>query len=147
MSWLENLQDARKAKEAKEGRKISNEWIAERSGVPKSTVDRTFKGKNSPSIATLHPICAALDTTLDEILNGTRTVISAYDVPELQCKIDELNTILAELTVKCDTLTAENDELKEQVCYHKSENNILKIKLEMSEKLLEVHDFYMKKHQ
>ena len=141
MSWLENLQEAKRSKG------VTNDWIAEKSGVPKSTVDRTLKGKNSPSIATLHPICAALDTTLDDILNGTRTVISAYDVPELQAKIDELNTIVADLTTKCDGLTTENDELKEQVCFYKSENNILKIKLEMSEKLLEVHDFNIKKHQ
>lgn len=141
MSWLENLQNAKAAK------KVTNEWIAEQSGVPKSTVDRTFKGKNSPSIATLHPICAALDTTLDEILNGTRTVISAHDVPELQAQIDELTAKLDTLNIICDKLTTENDDLKEQVCYYKTENNILTIKLEMSEKLLEVHDFYMKKHQ
>ena len=141
MSWLENLQNAKAAK------KVTNEWIAEQSGVPKSTVDRTFKGKNSPSIATLHPICAALDTTLDEILNGTRTVISAHDVPELQAQIDELTAKLDDLSTKCDKLTTENGELKEQVCFYKSENNILTIKLEMSEKLLEVHDFYIKKHQ
>ena len=139
MSWLDNLLEAKAAKN------VSNKWISEQSGVPKATVDRTFAGKNSPAIATLHPICAVLDTTLDEILNGTRTVISAHDVPELQETIDKLTIKLDELTIKLEALTVENDLLKEQVQHYKSENNILTVKLEFKDKLLEVHEHYMKK--
>lgn len=140
MSWLENLQEARTAKG------VSLKWITEHSGVPERTVMRTFSGKNSPSIATLQPICNVLDVSLDDILGGTRTVISAEDVPTLLKKIEVLNAELADATAMLGTLTDENGILKEQVCHLTSDNNILKIKLEMSEKLLEVHDFYMKKH-
>lgn len=139
MSWLDNLQEARAAKG------VSLKWIIEQSGVPERTVMRTFSGKNSPSIATLQPICNALDVSLDDILGGTRTVISAYDVPALQQKIDLLTAELADATAKLDTLTAENGILREQVCHLTSENHILQVKLELKDKLLEVHEHYMKK--
>ena len=139
MSWLENLQEARAAKG------VSLKWIVKESGVPERTVIRTFSGKNSPSMATLQPICRVLDVSLDDILSGTRTVISAEDVPTLLKKIDGLNAEIADLTAKLGTITAENALLREQATHYKSDNNILKIKLEMTEKLLEVHEHYMNK--
>ena len=96
-------------------------------------------------MATLQPVCNVLDVSLDDILGGTRTVISAYDIPELQERIDQLTITLEDLTTKLDKLTTENDILKEQVCHYKSENNILQVKLELKDKLLEVHEHYMKK--
>ena len=141
MSWLENLQAAKTAKN------VSLKWIIDNSGVPERTVMRTFSGKNSPSIATLQPICNALGVSLDDILGGTRTVISAEDVPTLLKKIETLNAEIAELTTKVDTLTAENGALSDQLCQYKSENEVFKIKLEHKDELLAVHKYYMEKHK
>ena len=139
MSWLENLKEARAAKG------VTNKWISEHSLVPKSTVDRTFTGKNSPSVATLDPICQCLDTTLESILHGTRTVISAHDIPELQDRIEQLTTTIENLTIKLDNLTAENELLKEQVCHFKSEASILQVKLELKDEIIATHNYYIKK--
>ena len=141
MSWLDNLQAARAAKG------VSLKWITEQSGVPERTVMRTFSGKNSPSIATLQPICKVLDVSLDDILGGTRTVISAEDVPTLLLKIDSLSAEIAALTATVDTLTAENGILKEQVCHFTSENNILQVKLELQEEIIAVHNYYINKER
>lgn len=134
MSWLENLQEARAAKG------VTLKWIIEKSGVPERTVMRTFSGKNSPSMATLQPICKVLDVSLDDILSGTRTVISAEDVPTLLQKIDHLNAKLADLTAKLGTVTAENALLKEQAAHYKSENSILKVKLDMKDEVIKAKD-------
>ena len=134
MSWLENLQEARLAKG------VTLKWVVEHSGVPERTVMRTFSGKNSPSIATLQPICNVLGVSLDDILSGTRTVISAEDVPTLLQKIERLKNEITELTARIDSLTAENGILSEQVSHYISDNTILQVKLDMKDEIIKAKD-------
>lgn len=53
----------------KEARKLTNQQIADLSGVPLSTVTRIFNGQtDNPSFQTIIDIVTALDGSLDEIM-------------------------------------------------------------------------------
>ena len=61
---MENIID--RLKDKKRELDVTNAWIAEKSGVPESTVTKVFNGTNkSPTIATLGPIAAALGVSID----------------------------------------------------------------------------------
>lgn len=42
--------------------------IAERSGIPRSTVDRALKGRSALAVEVLIPLCAAMDLDLTRLL-------------------------------------------------------------------------------
>ena len=87
----------------------------------------------------------ALDTTVDYLLRGVNLVLGTADLAVLQERNDQLTASLEKMAVQIDALTTERDILKEQVWYHKSEYNVMQVKLEAAVKLLEVHEHYMKK--
>ncbi len=61
---MENIID--RLKDKKRELDVTNAWIAEKSGVPESTVTKVFNGTNkSPTIATLGPIAAAMGVSID----------------------------------------------------------------------------------
>lgn len=45
------------------------EALAERSGVPKSTVDRAMRGESALSVEVLIPLCAALGLDVGELID------------------------------------------------------------------------------
>ena len=141
MSWLENL------KQVKKDKNVSNKWISEKSSVPQKTVDRIFAGDtDSPKFDTIRLVCEALGVSIDDIASDTMTVLGSKTHVALQAENDTLTAENIALRDKLEKITAENILLREQVCHFKSQNDALQIKLEHKDKLLEVHEYYMKKH-
>lgn len=67
----------------KEARKLTNQQIADLSGVPLSTVTRIFNGQtDNPSFQTITDIVTALGGSLDEIMGLTK--------PEVPQETDKL---------------------------------------------------------
>lgn len=65
---------------AKAERHMSNQRIADLSGVPLSTVNNFFRAGRSPSIDTTGPICAVLGVSMDDFF-GLRREDSSGDDP------------------------------------------------------------------
>lgn len=62
---METLID--RCREAKKAKNLSNQKVADLSGVNLSTVNNFFRaGQRSPSIDTVGPICAAVGVSMDE---------------------------------------------------------------------------------
>lgn len=67
----------------KEARKLTNQQIADLSGVPLSTVTRIFNGQtDNPSFQTIADIVTALDGSLDEIMG-----LKKPEIPEENDKL------------------------------------------------------------
>lgn len=63
--WLNNL------KELKRVRGVTSKQIADKTGIPESTIKRIFSGETpDPYMSTIYSIVKALDSSLDYILTG-----------------------------------------------------------------------------
>lgn len=137
---------AKNLKTAMDKKGFTAKQLAEAARMSEKTVKRMLEGDDKlPSIDTMLRTCEALDTTMDFLLRGANLVLGTSDLAVLQERCDQLTASLEKMAAKIDALTTERDILKEQVWYHKSEHEVMKVKLEAAVKLLEVHEHYMKK--
>ena len=136
---------AKNLKTAMDKKGFTSKQLAEAARMSEKTVKRMLEGDDRlPSIDTMLRTCEALDTTMDFLLRGANLVLGTADLAALQEQNDKLTTYLEKLSAKIEILNEEIAMLKEQAWYLKSENNVLQVKLEMANKLLEVHEHYMK---
>ena len=54
----------------------SLDWIADRSGLPRSTVDRALKGEAAISVEVLIPLCAAMQMDAAALMRDAREATS-----------------------------------------------------------------------
>ena len=139
------IQLAKNLQTAMNSKGYTAKQLAETARISEKTVNRMLDGDKCPSIDTLMRTSEALDTTVDYLLRGVNLVLGTADLAVLQERNDQLTASLEKMAVQIDALTTERDILKEQVWYHKSEYNVMQVKLEAAVKLLEVHEHYMKK--
>ena len=139
---------------------VSIKWIIEHTTLSERTVKRFFNGDaKNPSTNALSEIADVLDVTTDYLLKGTNAVLGTQDLATLQnekdhlageCAIlqeqnDRLIAKVAELTDIVAELTATNGILKEQNWFLTSENNILKVKVDLKDEIIAVHNHYINK--
>lgn len=75
---------ARNVTSARANRNLSQTQLADRSGVPRSTITHIESGQGNPSVANLARVAAALGVGLDELVSEPRSdqlLIKAADVP------------------------------------------------------------------
>ena len=136
--WLDNL------KELKKETGMSSKQIAEMTNLPERTVIRIFSGDtDNPYVDTIRRIVTALGGSLDSIFADTRVVIGDANLSALQSDIEYLNSELSQLNI-------ENGVLKDKVINLTAELDLLRLKLEHKEEIIEnqkriiaVHDYYM----
>lgn len=58
--------------ELRKGKKMTQEEMGEKLGVSGKSVSRWENGKNMPDIALFTPLCALLDITVNELINGEK---------------------------------------------------------------------------
>ena len=68
------------------------------------------------------------------------------EVEALRKEIDSLSKTIEEMTVNETLLKAENAVMKDRIVSLSSENDLLRIKLELKEEIIAVHKFYMKEN-
>lgn len=144
---------AKNMQSAMDKKGVSVKWIVANTTLSEKTVNRLHKGTaKNPGSETLLEVADALDVTTDFLLKGTNIVLGTQDLAtlteqneQLTAKVAEFSDIIAALNDTIAELTDKNVILSEQACHYKTENNILQIKLELKDKLLEVHEHYMKK--
>jgi transcriptional regulator with XRE-family HTH domain len=130
--WLDNIKALKKEKG------MSTKQIAEKTNLPERTVNRIFSGDtDNPYVDTLHRIVTVLGGSLDDILADSKMVVGEKNLATLQENVDTV-------TAEKDMLIADNKILNEKVATLTAENNLLKMQLMYTEKLLAVHDFYNK---
>ena len=125
-------------KEAKEKANKSNSQIATETNLPIKTIERIFAGKTpNPTIATIVPIAKAVNISLEELFVESNAIIGTKNVIELQNTIEELKAAN-------NLLIADNNILKADVESLRNRLEQTEIKLNYSEKLLAVFNFYNK---
>ena len=131
--WLDNLRELRKLNGNPSAKKIG-----EKANLPERTITRIFSGDTSnPYVSTLDLIVKALGGSLDEIFVDTKVVVGNEKMAALQETIDVI-------TAERDILTTENIILKDKIVNLTAENDLLKMKLEHKEELLNLHKYYHK---
>lgn len=128
--WLDNLKELKKAKG------MTSKQIAELTNLPERTVVRIFSGDtDNPYVDTLRRIVAVLGGSLDELFAESKIVVGNKDLATLQQETDRIN---AELAI----VTAENVVLKDKVGVLTAENDFLRMKLELKEEIIRLHNHY-----
>lgn len=131
--WLDNLKELRKQKGNPTFKKIGED-----ANLPERTIARIFSGDtNNPYVTTIDLIAKALGGSLDEIFADTKVVVGNEKMAELQ---ETINVVTAER----DILIAENVILKDKVVNLTAEIDLLKMKLEHKEEIINLHNYYNK---
>lgn len=131
--WLDNLKELRKLKGSPTIKKI-----AEDTNLPERTIARIFAGDtNNPYVSTLDLIVKALGGSLDEIFADTKVVVGNEKMIALQEKMDTVSTEL-------EIITTENELLKNNVLNLTAEIELLRMKLEHKEEIINLHNHYNK---
>lgn len=133
LMWLDRL------KELKKETGMSLNQIADMTGLPDKTIDRIFSGRtNNPYVDTLHRIVSVLGGSLDDLLADTKVVVGTEKLATLQESIDAT-------TAELDMLKAEIAVLRDKVTTLTAENDLLRIKLELKEEMLAIHNYYIRR--
>lgn len=142
--WLDNL------KELKKEKGMSTKQLSERANLPEKTVARILSGKTAnPYIDTLDRLAIALDSTIGDILAGTKAVVGDSTLSTLQ---ENVETVIAEKeTVEAEkglilaenaSLKVENSTLNDQIKTLNNKIELLEMKLAHKDELLAVHNLY-----
>jgi transcriptional regulator with XRE-family HTH domain len=137
--WLDNL------KELKKEKNLSCKRLAELSNLPEKTVNRILSGQTAnPYLDTLDRLAIALDSTIGDILAGTKAVVGDTSLTEMQAQINELNSKIEELTAQNELILKDNAIQIEKVNVLTKELELANLKLMYTEKLLATHEHYLK---
>ena len=145
--WLDNL------KELKKKTGMSSKQIADMTNLPERTVVRIFSGDtDNPYMDTLRRIVAVLGGSLDDIFVESKMMVTNTDLITMQSEVERLNsetTVLQEeierLKTEAMLLEAEIVVLKDKNASLSAENDLLRLKLEYEEKIVALHNYYMKR--
>lgn len=128
--WLDNL------KELKKMTGMSTKQIADKTNLPERTVARIFSGDtDNPYVDTLRRIVAILGGSLDDLFAESKIVVGSQDLLTLQSEVDRL-------TAENGLITAENVILKDKVVTLNAEIDLLRMKLEHKEEIINLHNYY-----
>lgn len=137
--WLDNL------KELKKEKNLTTKRLAELANLPEKTVIRILSGQTAnPYLDTLDRLALALDSTIGDILAGTKAVVGDTSLTEMQAQIDELTAKNEELTAQLELVTKDNAIQIEKVTVLTKELELTNLKLMYTEKLLATHEHYLK---
>ena len=129
--WLDKLKELRKEQGNPPFKKI-----AEDTSLPERTIARIFSGDtNNPYVSTLDLIVKALGGSLDEVFSDTKVVVGNEKLATLQEKLD---VVCAEN----DILVTENAILKDKIVTLTAEIDLLKMKLEHKDEIINLHNYY-----
>ena len=137
--WLDNL------KELKKEKNLTTKRLAELANLPEKTVIRILSGQTAnPYLDTLDRLAIALDSTIGDILAGTKAVVGDTSLTEMQAQIDELNSKIEGITAQNELILKDNAIQIEKVNVLTKELELANLKLMYTEKLLATHEHYLK---
>ena len=130
--WLEKLRALKKEKG------LSSRKIAEMTDIPERTIKRVFTGETeNPYMDTIRRIANVLDVSLDELFTEGGAVVGHETMSMLREKYDKLGDEYTKLRTEYAISQDKNAFLA-------NENEQLKAKLAQAEKMLMLHESYIK---
>lgn len=138
--WLDRIKERRKELN------YTIKYISNEAKLPERTVSRIFSGETpSPCVDTLYSIAVVLGLSLDELLADTNSVVGGKHYADLIEENTALMTEIERLNSELALVSVENSVLKDKVGVLTAENGILNLKLEHTEEIISLHNYYMKK--
>jgi plasmid maintenance system antidote protein VapI len=131
--WRERIIEAKKALG------ISPKTMSERTmHIPERTIVRLLNGETSnPYVDTVLEVGASVGLSPQEIFSETNLVLGSKDLATLQADLDMVKA-------ENDILVTENNILKDKVACLTAENDLLRMKLEHKEEIINLHNYYGK---
>ena len=138
--WLDNL------KELKKKTGMSSKQIAEKTNMSERTISRIFSGDtDAPRMDTLRDIVYALGGSMDDLLAETDFRLPTPQIETLKKEIESLLSTIEEMSANEARLKAEITILKEKNAALVSENDVLRLKLEYEDRIIALHNYYIKR--
>ena len=137
--WREKILEAKKL------RNIKTKTIAEAVLMSEKAVSRLLTGeKKSPCIEDVIAVGAAVGLTALELFAETDTVIGEKSLSDLNEELDKCKMELDLMRGELANASAAIADLKAKNCALTAENDILRIKLELKDEIIETHKYYIK---
>ena len=131
--------------EAKQQKNIKTKAIAEAILMSEKSVSRILTGeKKAPCIEDVIAVGAAVGLSAIELFSDTDTVIGEKALSELHEELDKCKMELDLMRGELANASAVIADLKAKNCALTAENDILKIKLELKDEIIETHKYYIK---
>lgn len=135
--WREKIIDAKKAKN------ITTKMMSEKVRLPEQTITRILSGKTeTPRIDTVLDLGASVGLSAWELFSDTTSVLGDKNLSALQEELDQANAALSGLQAEFASLSEEATELKVKNVSLQAENDILRMKLEHTTEIIELHNYY-----
>ena len=129
--------------EAKKAKNITTKMMADAVRLPEQTITRILSGKTAtPRIDTVLDMGAAVGLTPLELFSDTTAVLSDKNLSLLQEELDTANATLDALRAEYTALSEEATDLKVKLVSLQAENDMLKIKLEHKDEIIDLHNYY-----
>lgn len=139
--WLINLIDF------KNTAKMTSKQIAEQENLAEKSVSNVFSGKSkSPSVNLIRRIIHAISGSWREVFEESGAVIGGQDLAALQAEVIRLSEENATLTSDLNSIKLELAEKSKEAFSLAAENELLRVKLELKEEILSVHNYYIKRY-
>ena len=135
--WREKIIEAKKEKN------ISTKMMSERVRLPEQTITRILSGKTAtPRIDTVLDLGASVGLSPTDLFSDTTAVLSDKTISLLQEELDTANAALSALQAEFTSLSEEVTDLKVKNVSLQAENDMLRIKLEHKEEIIDLHNYY-----
>lgn len=83
----ERMPYGKRIRAARKATGITQKQLAEKIGVAEITIQQYERGIRTPKVDTLQRIAAALETSIDSLLNGEETSERAQNLPEIVIEV------------------------------------------------------------
>ena len=129
--------------EAKKSKNITTKMMSEKVMLPEQTIARILSGKTeTPRIDTVLDLGASVGLSPWELFSDTISVLGDKNLTMLQEELDRANAALLALQAEFASLSEETTDLKLKNISLQAENDMLRMKLEHTEEILALHNYY-----
>ena len=135
--WREKILEAKKEKN------ITTKMMSEAVRLPEQTIKRILTGKTeAPRIDTVLDIGAAVGLTPEELFSESTSVLGDKSFVEMEEELNMIKHELETLQARYVSLSVELTDQKMKNVSLQAEIDILKIKLEHKEEIIEINNYY-----
>ena len=135
--WRDRIVEAKKAKN------ITTKMMSEKVMLPEQTIARILSGKTeTPRIDTVLELGASVGLSPWELFSDSTSVLADKNLTMLQEELAHANAALSGLQAEYASLSEENTGLKVKNVSLQAENDMLRMKLEYTEEILALHNYY-----
>lgn len=139
--WRERILEAKKAKN------ISTKTMSERTGghLPERTITRILSGETEfPRIDTILELGQSVGLSAQEVFAETNSIVGDRDLAALQVQLEAHIADKEIIFKQFEDLQGEVGVLRDKIVALTAENDMLRMKLELKEEIIAIHNYYNK---